>query len=143
MSGIWFQLEAFFFTMILGLCSAFILHYYQTLIRKAKTTKVFLYLLDLLFWVMMVIVVFLGMLYINQGEMRSYVLIALIVGGIVYFRVLSRHGAAIVSPLANSTLAGLKLLSKGFYYFPRDIFHRIKSMVIIPGLKNHEEDEEK
>ncbi|MGI6422081.1 MAG: spore cortex biosynthesis protein YabQ [Syntrophomonadaceae bacterium] len=143
MPGIWFQLEAFFYTMILGLFAALILHYYQTLIKKAKAAKLFLYLLDLLFWVMMVMLVFLGMLYINQGEMRSYVLIALIVGGIIYFRILSRSCTALVSKLADITLAISRLLFKGVYCFPRDILYRIKRIVIIPRLKKEEEDEEK
>lgn len=143
MPGIWFQLEAFFFTMILGLFTALILHYYQTLIRKAKAARFFLYILDLLFWVMMVMLVFMGMLYINQGEMRSYVLIALIVGGIIYFRIVSRHSTPMISKLADITLAGFRLLYKGLYCFPRDIIYRIKRMVIIPGLKEQEEDDEK
>ena len=143
MPGIWFQLEAFFFTLILGLFSACILHFYQTLIWKAKVTKLFLYILDLLFSIMMVMLVFLGMLYINQGEMRSYVLIALIVGGIIYFRILSRHCEVLISRLADITLAGVRLLYKGLYCFPRDIIYRIKRMVVIPGLKNQDEESRK
>ena len=92
---------------------------------------------------MMVMLVFLGMLYINQGEMRSYVLIALIVGGIIYFRILSRSCTALVSKLADITLSYFQVAFKGVYCFPRDILYRIKRIVIIPRLKKEEEDEEK
>ncbi len=143
MPGIFFQLKAFFFTMILGLCSAVILHYYQLLIRNAGVAKFYLYILDLIFWVLMVMVVFMGMLYINQGEMRSYVLIALFIGGVIYYQALSGMCKGFLLKLAGSTIAAVKLLVKVFFCFPRDIIYRIKKMVIIHRRKDDDHDEEK
>ena len=142
MPGIWFQLEAFFYTMILGLFAALILHYYQTLIKKAKAAKLFLYLLDLLFWVMMVMLVFLGMLYINQGEMRSYVLIAFNCGGIIYFRILSRSCTALVSKIADFYSSYSRLLLR-VLLFSSNILYRIKRIVIIPRLKKRKKTKKK
>ncbi len=141
MPGIFFQLKAFLFTMILGLCSAVILHYYQLLIRNARVSKFYLYILDLIFWVLMVMVVFMGMLYINQGEMRSYVLIALLMGGIIYYHVLSGMCAGFLLKLAGGTIAAVKMLVKVIYCFPRDIIYRIKKMAIIHRPKDDDHDE--
>ncbi len=89
----------------------------------------------------MVMVVFMGMLYINQGEMRSYVLIALLIGGVVYFQALSRRCAGSLLKLVQGSIAVIKLLFKVFYYFPRDIIYRVKKMVIIHR-KNKDDHEE-
>jgi len=141
--GILFQLEAFFFTMILGLFSGVILHYYQLLLRNARVTRIYVYILDLIFWVLMVMVVFMGMLYINQGEMRSYVLIALIFGAVTYFKTLSARWEQALLKLADGTIAAVKLLTKVVYYYPREIIYRIKKMVVIHRGKDDEENEEK
>lgn len=143
MPGILFQLEAFFFTMILGLFSGVILHYYQLLLRNARVTRIYVYILDLIFWVLMVMVVFMGMLYINQGEMRSYVLIALIFGAVTYFKTLSARWEQALLKLADGTIAAVKLLTKVVYYYPREIIYRIKKMVVIHRGKDDEENEEK
>ncbi len=143
MPGIIFQLEAFFLTMILGLCSGVILHYYQILIRNARVPRFYLYVSDLIFWVLMVIVVFIGMLYINQGEMRSYVLIALIIGGLIYFKTLSAICAKSLRKLADGTIAAVKMLTKVVYYYPREIIYRIKKMVVIHRGQDDEQNEEK
>jgi len=141
--GIWFQVQAFFFTMVMGCFAALILNFYQILIRKAGVARWMLYFLDLLFWVLMVMLVFIGMLCINQGEMRYYVLIALISGGAVYYQTLSGRCAASLSRLAEGTIAGFALLTKVLYYFPRDIMYRVKKIAVIHRRKNEDEDEEK
>ncbi|KUG05208.1 spore cortex biosynthesis protein [hydrocarbon metagenome] len=143
MPGIFFQLEAFFFTMILGLFSGVILHYYQLLIRNARVTRIYVYILDMIFWVLMVMVVFMGMLYINQGEMRSYVLIALILGAVTYFKILSARWEQGLLKLADVTIAVVKLFTKVGYYYPREILYRIKKMVVIHRGKDDEQNEEK
>lgn len=143
MPGIIFQLQAFFFTMILGLFSAVILHYYQLLIRNAGVAKIYLYILDLIFWILMVMVIFMGMLCINQGEMRSYVLIALVMGGLIYYKTLSGIWAGFLTKLAQATIRGIGLLAKVLYYCPRDIIYRIKKIVIIHRKEDDGQDEEK
>lgn len=142
MPGIFFQLKAFFLTMILGLGSAVILHFYQLLIRNAGVAKFLLYILDLIFWILMVMVIFMGMLYINQGEMRSYVLIALLIGGVVYYQALSRRCEGLLIKLVQGSMAVIKLLLKVFYCFPRDIIYRVKKMVIIHKKNNDDHEEE-
>ena len=86
--------------MILGVFAGFILQNYQMVIRITAIKKYALYVLDLIFWIFMIVLVFLGMLYINQGEMRSYVLIALIIGAIIYYRLMSHILEAFISKLA-------------------------------------------
>lgn len=85
LSGLFAQMEAFLFTLILGLLTGIIFHYYQLTIRFARLGKYPLYFLDFILWIFMIIIVFVGMLWINQGEMRVYVLIALFVGILIYY----------------------------------------------------------
>jgi len=143
LTGIFFQVEAFLLTMILGVLTGFILQYYQLLIRIAGIKKYGLYMLDIIFWIFMIVMVFMGMLYINQGEMRSYVLIALIIGAIIYYQLMSRILRAFIAKLADSTVAMAKFFVKWIYYFPRDMLYRIKNMLIIPQKKDDHNDEDK
>jgi len=86
LSGLFAQIEAFLLTLFLGVLSGLIFHYYQLTVRYARIGKHLLYILDFVLWIFMIFLVFMVMLIINQGEMRVYVLIALLIGIIIYYR---------------------------------------------------------
>jgi len=90
MNGVLFQLQAFVLTSLLGVVAGLIFHFYQTTIRKAGVNRIILYVFDVIIWILMIIIVFLAMLFINEGEMRVYVLLALIAGIILYYYKLTR-----------------------------------------------------
>ena len=96
MTGLLGQVEAFMLTLVLGLLTGTIFHFYQELVRAARVSRYILYFLDFSLWIIIIALVFLGMLFINQGEMRIYVLVALVLGIIIYYRrFASRLDAAI------------------------------------------------
>lgn len=86
MTGLLGQIEAFVLTLVLGLLTGTIFHFYQELVRAARVSRYVLYFLDFFLWIIIIALVFLGMLFINQGEMRIYVLIALFLGILIYYR---------------------------------------------------------
>lgn len=83
------QINIFFLTLFLGAIAGIIIHYYQLVIRALKAGKYTLYLLDFILWLLMILVVSLGMLVINQGALRVYTFLFLIVGGFIYFKLLA------------------------------------------------------
>lgn len=129
MVGIGAQIEAFLATFLLGIGSGIVFHYYQLCIRKARVNKYSLYLLDFFLWIFMVCAVFLCMLLINNGEMRIYVLIALLVGIIAYYQGISRHMNDAIDKSAGITVyvfAWLNsLLRKPFIF----VIHWFRTMV--------------
>ncbi|MDD3270331.1 MAG: spore cortex biosynthesis protein YabQ [Syntrophomonadaceae bacterium] len=105
MSGLLMQLKSFGLTLILGVLAGGIFHYYQLTIRKARIGRYLLYIMDLILWIFMLSLVFLSMLLINQGEMRLYVLIALLGGIIIYYHYFSSSFYQIQSRLAELTVS--------------------------------------
>lgn len=112
MLGLFTQVKIFFLTLLLGVIAGFIIHFYQLGIKALKTGKHTLLLLDFILWLFMILVVALGMLLINQGELRFYTFIFLILGGIIYFKTLAPR---LYRPLQTAAAAGayfIKMLAK-------------------------------
>lgn len=110
MSDLFIQIKDFFLTLILGILAGLVFHYYQRTIVKARVGKYPLYILDFFLWIIMICVVFFAMLWINQGEMRLYVLIALVAGLFIYYYYFSKRLNKLVEASANLTLKVAKLL---------------------------------
>jgi len=83
------QIQAFGLTLVLGLITGVIFHYYQLFIRQARVGRYSLYLMDLVLWLLIITLVFWAMIWINQGEVRFYILVALLTGILIYFHTLS------------------------------------------------------
>ena len=114
MPGLLTQINIFFLTLFLGVIVGIIIHYYQLSIRALKVGKYMLYLLDFILWLLMILVVSLGMLVINQGALRVYTLLFLIVGGYIYFKMLAPH---VYRPLRIVAEANAVLLRKTASFF--------------------------
>jgi len=107
------QIETFILTLVLGLVTGTIFHFYQAIIRAARVSRYVLYALDFSLWIMIIVLVFLSMLFINQGEIRVYVLIALLLGILVYYRQFARHFDTGVTRLAELTVTVCTHLYRG------------------------------
>jgi spore cortex biosynthesis protein YabQ len=101
--GLFAQLQAFFLTFILGIAAGLIFHYYQSTIRNWRLGKYLLYLMDFIWCIILIIIMAAALLLINQGEIRVYVFIALISGGVTYYKCLARKLQSSVQFLGRST----------------------------------------
>lgn len=125
MTGLLAQLEAFFLTLILGILSGMIFHYYQLLIRSIRLRKYSLYIMDFFLWMAMICVISVGILLINQGEVRIYVFIALVLGIIAYFQKIARRTSPLLQKTSKATLA---VLRKTFHLL-RWPFQRLRKLI--------------
>lgn len=89
--GLFAQIQAFLLTAILGTVASLIFHYYQLTVRSMRVGKKILYVMDVILWMIIIILTAAALLVINQGEIRVYVFIALIVGGFVYYKGLASY----------------------------------------------------
>lgn len=110
MAGLLMQIKAFGLTLGLGVITGAIFQYYQLTVRSARPGKYSLYLLDFILWIFLIMVVFVAMLLINQGEMRIYVLLALVAGVFVYYRYLWHRLMQPLSHAGQTTAAGFDAL---------------------------------
>ncbi len=114
MSDLLIQMKAFFLTLALGIVAGLIFHFYQLTIIKARVGKYSLYILDFFLWIIMICLVFFCMLWINQGEMRLYVLIALVTGILIYYHYLSSRLQKVVDTSARLTIGSIGFISHLF-----------------------------
>ncbi|MGI5881282.1 MAG: spore cortex biosynthesis protein YabQ [Syntrophomonadaceae bacterium] len=112
MSTVLIQIQAFCGTLLLGIGAGLIFQYYQTAIRLAGLSKFALYVVDLTLWIVMIGLIFAAMFFINGGEMRVYVLLALLIGILIYYYKFSRKMQALVGYMAEATVAILMRLAR-------------------------------
>ncbi len=110
MLGLLAQIKTFFLTLLLGLTAGIIFHYYQLTIRALRAGKYSLYLLDFFIWILMILLIAVGMLLINQGELRIYFFLILIAGNVIYFKLMSRIMEKPLGLLASTSAKGLRVI---------------------------------
>jgi spore cortex biosynthesis protein YabQ len=91
------QVNTFAVTIALGLVIGLaydILRALKTVIRISRRAQFFM---DLCYWFLMTVIVFMALLASNWGEVRAYVFIGLSTGGAFYVLVLSRPWFLLVS----------------------------------------------
>ncbi len=98
------QIQSFFLTLMVGVVLGAIIHYYQLTIRKGRLRKYFLYALDFFLWIALMALIFACLVLINLGEMRVYVLIALVGGACLYYRYGAKRCHRALSLTAQATV---------------------------------------
>lgn len=115
MLGLLAQIKTFLLTLLLGIIAGIIFHYYQLTIRALRARKYSLYLLDLFIWLLMILLISGGMLFINQGEFRIYIFLVLIAGGFIYFKLMAGIMNSPLGGLARSSAFILRAISHIFF----------------------------
>ncbi len=115
MLGLLAQIKTFFLTLLLGLLAGIIFHYYQLTIRSLQAGKYVLYLLDLFLWIIMILLISLGMLLINQGELRIYFFLILLAGSFIYFKLLAGSLERPLKVLAQASATMLRFIGASLF----------------------------
>ncbi|MGE5373094.1 MAG: spore cortex biosynthesis protein YabQ [Solirubrobacterales bacterium] len=84
LNGLVKQLAEFLLTGAVGMAVALLFQLHQRWLRWMAASGIVLVLYDFLFWTLALIIVFVSLLWINQGEVRLYVLVALGFGAGLY-----------------------------------------------------------
>lgn len=83
------QFYAFIVTMLMGLTIGLLFDFYKVTKGIVRPGKIFGYIADVSFWVISTLTVFLLLLIGNWGEIRLYVVIGVLIGAAVYFKLIS------------------------------------------------------
>lgn len=127
MLGLLAQIKTFFLTMVLGMAAGMIFQYYQLTIRALRAGKYSLYLLDLLLWILMILLISVGMLLINQGELRIYFFLILIGGSWLYFKFLAGAMKKPLGILAEATQRIISFIGNGVVKPVKWLLQRLRS----------------
>lgn len=122
-----FQCKLFFMTIGLGLLSAFLYHIFYILAKTIKLNKIIKGLIDLVYWFVLALSLFLIMLKLNNGEVRPFTLLGIALGMTFYLSLIKKPMDRLIYPL-------FKIIAKVFLLIITIILTPIR-LVLYPILK--------
>jgi spore cortex biosynthesis protein YabQ len=117
------QLTALAWITGTGFLGGFLYDFYRAFCRVMRFKRVSIFVGDLCFWLFLTIVAGGLLILINQGEMRFYVLLGLILGAMFYFKFCSRVSYTLIYKF-------LQLISRGPGVFIRAIKRLCRNIFI-------------
>ena len=84
------ELHMFLTAIYGGIIAGFIYDIYRTIRYFSKPSKFITYLEDLLFWTIISSIFFYILIKINWGEIRGYIILAFLLGVIIYTKIFSK-----------------------------------------------------
>ncbi len=85
------QLTTFFIYVIAGMAICIFYDIFRVLRKSIKTSNIVTYIEDVIFWVIVCAFLIWLIFKVNFGELRSYIFIGLILGGIIYLLTFSKY----------------------------------------------------
>lgn len=85
------QNQAYLFLVfsLTGVTIGILFDFFRILRRSIKTSNIVTYIQDILFWILTGIIVLYNIWYFNNGELRIFVFLGLIIGILIYMTTLS------------------------------------------------------
>ena len=84
------QVKLIIFGLLSGIITGLLFDIYRLIRGFENPNKVLTAIQDLLFWVLTSIVIFVFLMYTNEGYINFYVYVCLIIGAYLYLKLLSR-----------------------------------------------------
>lgn len=116
------QVNTFAVTIALGLIIGLAYDLLRALKTVIKISRRVQFFMDLGYWLLMTVIVFIALLASNWGEVRAYVFIGLSAGGIFYVLVLSRPWFLLVSRLFGLIKAAIIRITSPIVLLLRKLF---------------------
>lgn len=110
------QAETFAVLAITGVLLGFLFDFYRVLRGIHKPRSIITYLSDFVYWLIATVIAGGALLYSNWGEMRLYVVIALLAGAWGYFRLLSRSAIRLVINVIRWIETAVRWIKLAVYY---------------------------
>ena len=84
------QLYNFFVFIILGIIISFIFDIFRILRKKFKTSNFITYIEDIMFWLISGLLIILAIFKFNDGELRAYLFIGILLGIVIYIMLFTK-----------------------------------------------------
>lgn len=110
------QAETFVVLAVTGALLGFLFDFYRVLRGIHKPRSIMTYLSDLVYWLIATVIAGGALLYSNWGEMRLYVVIALLTGAWGYFKFLSRAAIRLVISVIRWMETAVRWIKLAIYY---------------------------
>lgn len=112
--------------MFVGIAIAIVFDIFRVLRRTFKTADIITYIEDIVFWAITAVILLYAIFIFNNGQIRFYLFIAIILGSLTYFLTLSKYFVKINVKILAILLAPFR---KIFAFFER-IFRKIAKKIL-------------
>ena len=125
------QLYNFFIFIILGMLVSFIFDFFRALRKTFKTNDVITYIEDILFWIISGFLIMSSIFKFNDGEIRFYLFVGLLLGIFIYIILLTKLINKILEILMKPIKGVLNIIISIFKRFYNFINNFCSSVCII------------
>ena len=122
------QNQAYLFLVfsLTGVAIGILFDFFRILRRSIKTSNIITYMEDILFWILTGLLILYNIWYFNDGEIRIYMFIGIIMGLLVYMSTLSDILIKIFTKILQTIIKLLELPFKAIISFFIKIFTIIR-----------------
>ncbi|MCK8827511.1 spore cortex biosynthesis protein YabQ [Natroniella acetigena] len=121
------QLFTFINMMLVGVIIGIIFDFYRVLRGSFNPSRIITDVFDLFFSLVATLLVFLGLIYSNRGEVRIYIFVAVIIGEIIYYLTISQFFIKFFRRLIRSIFCLYNKLKKTVVF----LYNRLKRVILL------------
>lgn len=129
---------SFGYAIVSGLIGGAIYDFYRVLRYYSKPKKVLSYIEDLLFWIILGFVFFIVFIKLTGGILRGYVFVGVLLGGLIYFLLLSKYIYYLIIHIFKLILGLVSEIIKVISFPFRKVFSffrtKIKRLYLLPKI---------
>ena len=117
------QNQAYLFLVfsLTGVVIGILFDFFRILRRTIKTSNIITYIEDVLFWILTGLLVLYNIWYFNNGEIRIFMFLGIIMGVLIYMSTISSILVKIFTKLLQTIIKVLELPFKAIFSFFRKI----------------------
>ena len=122
------QNQAYLFIVfsLTGVIIGLLFDFFRILRRSFKTSNIITYFEDVLFWILTGVLILYNIWYFNNGEIRIYMFLGIIMGGLIYMLTLSNIIISLLSKILILIVKVLELPFKTLF----SIFHKFFTVIM-------------
>ena len=122
------QDQAYLFIVfsLTGVVIGILFDFFRILRRSFKTSNIITYVEDVLFWILTGVLILYNIWYFNNGEIRIYMFLGIIMGLLIYMLTLSNIIVSLFSKILKMLIRILEIPFKTII----SIFHKIITIII-------------
>lgn len=122
------QNQAYLFIVfsLTGVVIGLLFDFFRILRRSFKTSNIITYFEDVLFWILTGVLILYNIWYFNNGEIRIYMFLGIIMGVLIYMLTLSNIIISLLSKILISIVKVLELPFRTLF----SIFHKFFTVIM-------------
>lgn len=129
---------SFGYAIISGLVGGVLYDFYRVLRFHSKPKRILSYIEDLFFWIILGFIFFLFIVKLTGGILRGYIFVGVILGGLIYFFLLSKYIYYIILSIFKLILELVSEIIKILFYPFRKVVSfsrtKIKRLMLLPKI---------